>query len=533
MSRDLIAILPVVVLSAWACALLLIEAYLPERAKAAVPWLAAAGFVATLVIVVAVPPPVVSAYGGMVEVDGLGRFLEALFLLAGLLAVPLAVDYTRRRGIARGEYYTLLIFSVAGMMLMGLAADLIVVFLALELLSIPLYVLAAFAWPRPESEESGMKYFLLGAFASAFLVYGTALAYGMTGSTNLRAIQASLQAGQADALILAVAAVLLLVGLGFKVAAVPFHMWTPDVYDGAPTSAVAFMAVGAKAAGFAVLLRLLLTGFPMAAEVWLPIVGVVAAVTMIWGNVAAIAQTNIKRMLAYSSIANAGYLMVAVAAGSSDGMAQGAVSAALFYLLAYGITTIGAWAVVLALERSDGSGTALDDYAGLARRRPWMALAMSVFMLSLIGVPPTLGFLAKVVVFGAAIDAGLVGLAVIGVLTSLVSAFYYLRVVVYMYMRPGEPEARREVWLSAAIAVTAAATFFLGLMPQRLLDWAARAALRLGRASHQEKRRFARRGAATLRPARAGGAPASGAARCPLEALAQMLAEPAATAKDN
>jgi NADH-quinone oxidoreductase subunit N len=322
-----------------------------------------------------------------------------------------------------------------------------------------------------------MKYFILGAFASAFLVYGTALAYGMTGSTNLRAIQASLQAGQADALILAVAAVLLLVGLGFKVAAVPFHMWTPDVYDGAPTSAVAFMAVGAKAAGFAVLLRLLLTGFPMAAEVWLPIVGVVAAVTMIWGNVAAIAQTNIKRMLAYSSIANAGYLMVAVAAGSSDGMAQGAVSAALFYLLAYGITTIGAWAVVLALERSDGSGTALDDYAGLARRRPWMALAMSVFMLSLIGVPPTLGFLAKVVVFGAAIDAGLVGLAVIGVLTSLVSAFYYLRVVVYMYMRPGEPEARREVWLSAAIAVTAAATFFLGLMPQRLLDWAARAGL--------------------------------------------------------
>jgi NADH-quinone oxidoreductase subunit N len=474
---DLLAILPVVVLSAWACALLLIEAFLPDRAKAVVPWLAGVGMLAVLALVVAVPPPVVAAYGGMVEVDGLGRFLEALFLLAGLLAVPLAVGYIRRRGIARGEYYTLLMFSVAGMMLMGLAADLIIVFLALELLSIPLYVLAAFAWPRSESEEAGMKYFLLGAFASAFLVYGTALAYGTTGSTNLRAILASLQAGQADPLILAVAAALVLVGLGFKVAVVPFHMWTPDVYHGAPTSAVAFMAVGAKAAGFAVLLRLLLTGFPMAAEVWLPIVSLVAAVTMIWGNVAAIAQTNIKRLLAYSSIAHAGYLMVAVSAGWSGDLAPGAVSAALLYLLAYGVTTIGAWAVVLSLERSDGTGTALDDYAGLARRRPWMALAMGVFMLSLIGVPPTLGFLGKFVVFGAAISARLVGLAVIGVLTSLVSAYYYLRVVVYMYMRAGEPETRSEAWLTAAIAATAAATFFLGLVPQRLLDWAAQAGL--------------------------------------------------------
>ena len=242
---DLLAVLPIVVLSAWGCALLVLEAFLPDRAKTAVAWLSGAGMVVALAIVVAVPPPVVAAYGGMVEVDGLGRFLEALFLLAGLLAVPLAVDYLRRRGIARGEYYPLLMFSVAGMMLIGVASDLIVVFLALELLSIPLYVLAAFAWPRPESEESGMKYFLLGAFASAFLVYGTALAYGTSGSTNLRLLLGSLQAGQADPLMLAVAAVLLLVGLGFKVAAVPFHMWTPDVYHGAPTSAVAFMAVGA------------------------------------------------------------------------------------------------------------------------------------------------------------------------------------------------------------------------------------------------------------------------------------------------
>jgi NADH-quinone oxidoreductase subunit N len=477
MTRDLLAILPIVVVSLWACALLLIEAFLPERARPAVPWLAAVGMIAALAVVVLVPPPVVSAYGGMVEVDGLGRFLQALFLLAGILAVPLAVDYIQRRGIGRGEYYTLLMFSVAGMMLMAVAADLLIVFLALELLSIPLYVLAAFAWPRPESEESGMKYFLLGAFASAFLVYGTALAYGMSGSTNLRALLEAPQTGGAEPLMLAFAGALLLVGLGFKVAAVPFHMWTPDVYHGAPTSAVAFMAVGAKAAGFAVLLRLLLVGFPVAAEVWAPLVGLLAAVTMIWGNVAAIAQSDIKRMLAYSSIAHAGYLMMAVAAGSTRTAAPAAVSGALFYLLAYGVTTIGAWAVVLALERSDGSGTAIGDYAGLGRRRPWLALAMTVFMLSLIGVPPTLGFLGKFVVFGSAVDAGLVGLAVIGVLTSLVSAFYYLRVVVYMYMRPGEAEVRREAWLTAAIAATALATFFLGLLPGPMLELAARAGM--------------------------------------------------------
>jgi NADH-quinone oxidoreductase subunit N len=475
MTNDLLAILPIVAVSLWACALLLIEAFLPERARPSVPWLAAVGMVAALVLVVAVPPPVVAAYGGMVEVDGLGRFLQALFLLAGILAVPLAVDYLQRRGIGRGEYYTLLMFSVAGMMLMAVAADLVIVFLALELLSIPLYVLAAFAWPRPESEESGMKYFLLGAFASAFLVYGTALAYGTTGSTNLRAIFDALQAGRADPLMLAVASALLLVGLGFKVAAVPFHMWTPDVYQGAPTSAVAFMAVGAKAAGFAVLLRLMLVGFPIAAEVWTPIVSLLAAATMIWGNVAAIAQTDIKRMLAYSSIAHAGYLLMAVAAGSAQPASPGAVSAALFYLLAYGVTTIGAWAVVLGLERADGSGTSLDDYAGLARRRPWMALAMSVFMLSLIGVPPTVGFLGKFVVFGSAVEAGLIGLAIVGVLTSLVSAYYYLRVVIYMYMRPGEAEVRREAWLTAAIAATALATLLLGLLPGPLLQLAAQA----------------------------------------------------------
>jgi NADH-quinone oxidoreductase subunit N len=475
-SADLTAVAPLVVLTIWASALLLVEAFLPERAKASVPWLAALGLIGTLVVLVLVPPAEPTAFHGMIRADGFGRFLEGLFLLAGLLAVPLAIDYNQRRGLARGEYYTLLLFSIVGMMLMAVADDLLIVFLALELLSIPLYVLAAFAWPRPESEESGMKYFLLGAFASAFFVYGTALAYGATGTTNLQGILASLTTPGSDPAFLAVAGVLLLVGLGFKVAAVPFHMWTPDVYDGAPSSAVAFMAVGAKAAGFAILLRAVLTGLPGAVEIWSPLLAVVSALTMIWGNVAAIAQTSIKRMLAYSSIANAGYLLMAVCAGATS-KAPGAASAALFYLLAYGATTIGAWGVVVALERSDGTGTMINDYAGLGRRRPWLALAMSVFMLSLIGVPPTLGFLSKFLVFGTAVDAGLIGLAVIGGLTSLISAYYYLRVVVIMYMRPGEPEVASHRWLTAVIAVTAAATFVLGLIPGPLLSLAAQAGL--------------------------------------------------------
>ncbi|HSR47689.1 MAG TPA: NADH-quinone oxidoreductase subunit N [Anaerolineales bacterium] len=474
--EDFLAILPITALTVWACVLLLIEAFLPPRGKPAVPWLTALGLLVALAVVVLVPPPSEAAFGGMIRVDGFGRFLEALFLLAGLLAVPLAVDYNQRRGIARGEYYLLLLFSIVGMMLMAIAADLLLVFLALELLSIPLYVLAAFAWPRAESEESGMKYFLLGAFASAFFVYGTALVYGTTGTTNLYAVLEALVVPDVDMAVLAVAGAMLLVGLGFKVAAVPFHMWTPDVYDGAPSSAVAFMAVGAKAAGFAVLLRLLLTGFPLATEVWGPMLAIVSALTMIWGNVAAIAQTSIKRMLAYSSIAHAGYLLMAVSAGATMA-APGSASAALFYLLAYGVTTIGAWSVVVALERFDGTGTTIDSYAGLGRRRPWIALAMTVFMLSLIGVPPTLGFLGKFLVFGATVDAGLIALAVIGVLTSLVSAFYYLRVVVTMYMRGGEPETSRERWLTAVIALTALATFLLGLLPGPLLELAAQAGL--------------------------------------------------------
>jgi NADH-quinone oxidoreductase subunit N len=351
------------------------------------------------------------------------------------------------------------------MMLMAQAGDLIVVFLALELLSLPLYVLAGFAGPRAESEEAAMKYFLLGAFASGFVVYGIALTYGATQTTNMDAILTALQAGQADSTLLLIGAGLILVGLGFKVAAVPFHMWTPDVYQGAPSAVTAFMAVGAKAGGFAGLLRVFLAAFPGLAADWVPVVVWIAAITMTWGNIAAIAQTNIKRMLAYSSIAHAGYILMALPAAAKAGMAPEAISGALFYLMAYAITNLGAWAVVLALEKEEGKGLEIEDYAGLGARRPLLAITMMIFMLSLTGIPPTVGFVGKFYVFRAVIASDLIGLALVGVITSLISAFYYLRVIVMMYMRPGEPESRSEVWLNFSVGVAALATLVLGILP--------------------------------------------------------------------
>jgi NADH-quinone oxidoreductase subunit N len=408
-------------------------------------------------------------FGGMIVADSYASFLQALFLLTGLLAIAVGHDYLDRMGIERGEYYPLLLFTVSGMMLMSLAGDLIVVFVALELLSLPLYVLTGFARPKPESEEGAMKYFLLGAFASGFLVYGIALIFGATGTTNLAGIAAELSGGAG---LLLVGAVLVLVGLGFKVAAVPFHMWTPDVYQGAPSAVVAFMSVGAKAGGFAALLRVFIAALPDLAAAWAPLTIALAALTMTWGNVAAIVQGNIKRMLAYSSIAHAGYILMALPAAGVRAVAPGAVSAALFYLFAYLFSNLGAWGVVLAVERIEGGGLQIDDYAGLSRRRPGLALAMGLFMLSLTGLPPTVGFVGKFFIFRAALDAGQIGLAVVGVLTSVISAYYYLRVVVVMYMRAGEPETRSEGWLNATIGVAALATFVFGILPGPVLTLA-------------------------------------------------------------
>lgn len=479
------ALAPLLLLAGWGSALLLVDAFLPRRRKGITAALAAIGLSAALALVIgqpaagpcSAPGSDPGCFGDMVRVDGFARFLQALVLGTALAVIALAYDYLKRTGLERGEFYVLLVFAVMGMMLMAVAADLIVVFLALELLSIPLYVLAGLARPRLESEESAMKYFLLGAFASGFVVYGVALIFGATGTTQLDAIAEAARSVTAFRSLLYAGAGLVLVGLCFKVAVVPFHMWTPDVYHGAPSVVTAFMSVGAKAGGFAALLRVFLTAFPEQAAIWAPVAMAISALTMAWGNVAAIAQSNIKRLLAYSSIAHAGYILMALPAAASEGLAGEASRAAVFYLLAYAATNLGAWGVVLAVERAEGRGLEVDEYSGLASRRPGLALAMAVFMFSLTGVPPTAGFLAKFYLFQVVIDAGLIWLALVGVITSLISAYYYLRVVVVMYMRPGEPETRRERWLDASVAAAGLVTVVLGILPGPAVAFAQQAAL--------------------------------------------------------
>jgi NADH-quinone oxidoreductase subunit N len=476
-SSDLLAILPLIVLAGWACVLLLVDLFIPKGHKGWTALLAAAGLLVALALMIFQRNIPVTAFNGMVSVDGFAGFLTVLVLGTGLIGIALAYDYLKRTGIERGEYYSLLLFSICGMTLMAMAADLIVVFLALELLSIPLYVLAGFAHPRLNSEEASMKYFLLGSFASGFLVYGVALVFGATGSTLLSSIVASIAANTANLSLLTIGAALVLVGLGFKVAAVPFHMWTPDVYQGAPSPVTAFMSVGAKAGGFAALIRIFVTAFPALSLDLTAVLWGVAALTMILGNVVAIAQTNIKRLLAYSSIAHAGYILMALVPYGNGAVSSDAVASGLFYLMAYAFTNFAAWAVVIALEQAEEKGLALADYAGLGRKYPLLAAAMAIAMLSFTGVPPTLGFVGKFYLFRTVLEGGFVGLALIGVLTSLISAYYYLRVIVIMYMQDGEPQVRTEPWLYITAAVSAAAVVVLSVISQPLIQWATQAVL--------------------------------------------------------
>lgn len=470
-------IAPLLALIGWACLLLLVDLFIPRERKGITAGLAGAGMVVALVMTLGRRGETAEAFGGMFVQDGFSTFLQILFLSVGLVAIAQAFDYLRRRGIERGEYYSLLLFTISGMMLMASAGDLIVVFLALELLSIPLYVLAGFARPEIQSEEASLKYFLLGAFASGFVVYGIALVFGATGTTALEGAVQAATSGSGQPWLLLVGAGMILVGLGFKVAAVPFHMWTPDVYQGAPAPVTAFMSVGAKAGGFAALLRVFVSAFPELGQSWGPAVMWVAAFTMAWGNIAAIAQTNLKRLLAYSSIAHAGYILMSLPAASAGAVAPEAVRAALFYLLGYAITNLGAWGIVVSLEDSKGGGVDINDLAGLGARRPVMALAMAIFMLSLTGVPPTVGFVGKFYIFRAAIDANLIWLALVGVVTSLISAYYYLRVIVVMYMQEGDPVTRSEAWLNITVWVAALGTFVFGVFPGPLLALSSQAGL--------------------------------------------------------
>lgn len=475
---DYYTILPLIILVAWACLVLLIDLFIPKDRKGITGFLAAFGLTFTLFFTITQIGLESMGFNGMVVLDGFSTFVNVLLLVSGLLGIFLAYGYVKRMGIERGEYYTLLLFSVTGMMLMAQAADLIIVFLALELLSIPLYVLAAFARPNLQSEEAGVKYFLLGAFATGFVVYGTALVFGATGQTSLSGIFAAASNGT-PGLLLTIGAALILVGFGFKVAAVPFHMWTPDVYQGSPTAVTAFMSSGAKIAGFAALLRVFSTAFPSLSTDMTAILWVLAALTMIVGNITAISQTNIKRMLAYSSIAHAGYILMAFVPYGNKEVMPVSIAAGLFYLVTYVVANFGTWAVVIALEKAEGKGLEIADYSGIARKYPALAAAMTVFMLSFIGFPPTLGMVGKFYLFRAAIAGGYSGLAIIGVVTSLVSAYYYLRVVVNMYMREGDPAIEQEAWLSFTTMSTAILTVALSFVPQWLFLLASTAVFRL------------------------------------------------------
>lgn len=481
---DLQKILPLAILMLWANGLLILDLFIPKRQKAWTAILAALGLLITLVLIVLqVDQEDQIAFAGMVSVDTFALFLQALFMVTGLAGILLAYDYLKRMQIERGEFYVLMLLSLGGMMSMAMANNLIMVFLSLEWLSIPLYILAGFAKPREDSEESALKYFLLGAYSGGFVIYGIALVFGATGTLGLPEIMASVSAMTANIPMLLVGATLIMIGLGFKVSVVPFHMWTPDVYHGAPTPVAGFMSVAAKAGGFAALLRVFVMGLPEIGDYLLPVAWGIAAATMILGNFVAIAQSNIKRMLAYSSIAHAGYILMSIVPYGKTGLAQEAIASALVYLVAYAFTSFGAWAVVIALEKAAAGpdepnpGLLLNDYAGLGRKNPVMAAAMAIFMFSFTGVPPTLGFLGKFYLFRTAIEGGMVGLALIGVLTSLVSAYYYLRIVVIMYMREGEPEVRREVWLNLAIAASAVLVVALSLYATPLFDWAVKAAV--------------------------------------------------------
>jgi len=409
---------------------------------------------------------------GLVSADNFGLFVTGTLIVLGLLSLAISGPTIERERLPGGEYYALMLFATAGMMLMATATDLLVIFLALEVMSLAVYVLTGIRRDSPASTEAAFKYFLLGAFSSAFFLYGIAFTYGLAGTTRLDKIGHFMAAqAMSPTLMQMLALGLLIVGFAFKVAAVPFHMWTPDAYEGAPPAVTAFMSTGVKAAAFAAFVRVFLSAFEPMRGNWSDVVWVLAAATMIVGTVAGVTQSSVKRMLAYSSIGHGGYLLVALVSGNEFG--KGAV---LFYLLTYAITNIGAFGVIALLDSADRPNDQVKDYAGLWNDHPVLAALMTIFLISLGGFPPMAGFIAKWYVFSAAVRAGYTGLAIIGVLTSVISVFFYLRIVVQMYMTPSDVPAQFPAVpkvAAAALVVSAILIFYLGILPTRVLDLAA------------------------------------------------------------
>jgi len=475
-TSDYMRILPELVLSIFGMLVMIVDPLLDEEnSHQSLGTIALIGTIAALASTFWMAQYPGTAFWNMVRVEGFSVFFHFLVIAIAAVAILSSFEYLKVQRIRAGEYYGLILFGTVGMCLMSSAIELVLIFIALEISSISTYVLAGFRRRDAASSESSLKYFLLGSFATAFFLYGVALMFGATGSTNVDAISKVLHSGDVHAPVLAyVATALMFVGLGFKVASAPFHIWTPDVYEGAPAPVVGLMSTGPKAAAFAVLLRVMFEA-NAPGRFWL--IWVSAALSMTLGNLGALVQDNVKRLLAYSSIAHAGYLLVAFAAQPELG-----ASAAMFYTAAYAAMNVGAFAVVTHFANVGEKYVTLEDYAGLGRRCPFVAATFTFFLMSLIGIPITGGFFAKFYVLSAALKSDLVGLAIILVLNSAVGAYYYLRIIVMMYMREPRgavPVTRVPATAALAIAVCVLLTLYLGVLPGRVLDYAAQSARQL------------------------------------------------------
>ena len=474
-SAEYARVMPEIILSIAGTLVLFLAAFSEERKSFFAP-LTLASLAAALFAALSANSDQGAAFQNLLIVDGFSTFFRVVTIGVGILTVLTASEYLDREQAHAPEFYALVLFSIAGQSIMASANELIMIFIGLEISSIASYILAGFLRDDERNNESALKYFLLGSFATAFMLYGVAWIYGSTGTTRLVDIRGAIS-GNADLSVIGIAIALIFVGFAFKISAAPFQAWAPDVYQGAPAPVSAFLSVGPKAAAFAVLLRVFLTAFGNVSQVWMPFVWGCALATMIVGNFAAILQSNIKRMLAYSSIAHAGYVLVALTAHSDTGAA-----AAMFYLAAYAFTNVGAFAVVTYFARKGEEYVKIDDFAGLSQRKPAMAAMLTIFLLSLIGVPLTGGFFGKFYIFKAALDSNLVWLTVLGLLNSAVAAYYYLRILVVMYFKdPAESvENLPAPGLGIQIAVfgSALGTLLLGIFPSAILEFASKAALR-------------------------------------------------------
>ncbi len=471
MTTDLLRILPETILAGFAVLVMVLEPFVPTARKTLLGWLALFGVVAAGGALVQISLPPGLAFGGSVQSDSFSFYFTLLFIVVAALSLLGSFDYLERDNISRGEFYALMLMATVGMCFMAASTDLMMIFIGLEISSLATYVLAGFKRHDARSNESALKYFLLGSFATAFFLYGIAFVYGLTGTSNLLDLGQRLAPPAQAPTLARVALVLMFVGLAFKVSTVPFQVWTPDVYQGAPAPVTALLSTGPKAAAFAVLLRVVLSALGSSSGLAFWLVWVSAALTMCMGNLAALAQSNIKRMLAYSAIAHAGYVLVGIAAAvSGDGM-EGSPSV-LYYLGAYALMNLGAFLLVAHLAGTGERATEIEDLTGLAYERPGVAACLTVFMLSLAGLPTTAGFFGKFYVFRAAVHAHLVGLTVLAVLNSVVSVYYYLAVVVAMYMREGKTRAStlKVPWpLRVALAASIIGIFYLGLFPNHFL----------------------------------------------------------------